>query len=148
MKTLLASSTTFQTLVGAATVDAAKAFIFIGSYTPDTAMVRPLAMISAVSADKSRVIGTGAWLDSGAFKIQIERDITSDYQDGNRQSDAELEFRNSIGEIIEDILSLSCQAGYLMLRSVEISDGPYRYEPQSGLDAVMGCWLTAEWGLE
>jgi hypothetical protein len=148
MKTLLAGSTTFQTMVGAASAAAAKAFIFIGSYTPEAAVARPFALVSAVAADKNRKIGTGAWVQSGEFKILIERDVTSTYQADEHQTDAEMEFRNLVGEITEEMMDLSCTAGYLVLRSLDITEGPYRYEPATGKSDTMGCWMTAAWGLE
>jgi hypothetical protein len=150
MKTLLAASSAFQTAVGAADAAAAAAIIHLGSYTPeeDAALAVPFALISDVSLGKSRAIGTAAWLESGTFKIQIERAIPTLYRSAAGQTNAELEFKNTLGAILAEVRDKSTQAGYLMLRTLDITDGPYRYEPQSGLGSVMGCWLTAEWGME
>jgi hypothetical protein len=148
MKSLIAASSTFQTMVGAASAAAAKASIYLGAYTPAGAIARPFALVSSVSADRFSKTGLSGWVENGSFKILIERDIAAGYQPDDRQNDAELEFRNLIGKLLEEIADLSCQPGYLVLRSIEITDGPYRYESKTGQPEVMGCWMAAEWGLE
>jgi len=170
MKALLAGSATFQTLVSAAAwrpdltdiTDlappfglspaasiAASAFIHIAAYVPDAAdsFVRPFAVISDPGAGRSRKTGRGRWNDSGEFVILIEREIPAAYRDDDQQSNAELEFKNAIGAVIEEVRILSEQPGYLMLRNLDITDGPFRYAAASGIGDVMGCKLQAAWGL-
>jgi hypothetical protein len=147
-KILLADSTTFQAITGAADAEEAKAFIHLAAYVPDAgAFVRPFALVSSQGADSCKRIGTGAWNDSGTFKILIEREIPAAYQADDQQTGAELEFKNQIGEIIEEIRDLSNQPGYLILRQIRMTDGPFRYAAEE-LKNVMGCWIEALWGLE
>ncbi len=123
--------------------------IHLAAYVPDESvgLVRPFALISAQAADESVRIGCGRWVEHGRFRILIESEIPEYYRTNDNQSDAELEFKNQIGEIIEDLQDLSGQPGYLLLRRIQIIDGPFRYAAEE-LQHVMGCWLEMDWGLE
>jgi len=144
---LIANSATFQASVGAEDAATALLSVYIGAYEPDdpedpdAGWTRPFALV--------RNPGSGGIkdnIDSGEFKITFEKEIPAAYRDNDNQQNAQLEFEAWAGQIIAECMELSQSAGYQIVRSFEISEGPYRYSTDP-LKNTMGCACTYRWGL-
>jgi len=121
LRTLVANSDDFQTWVSAASAAAAKAHIYAVVTDPPLASKRPFACVRHCAPSEFSIdAATGA--DSGAIELWFEATIAA----GNRDdaADAEFAFTNVVGAIISDIITLSHQGGYMLIREIECIDGP------------------------
>jgi hypothetical protein len=151
----LAASATFQTWVGAA--DATEALDSIyddglpvpankSSYTKaELQALRPFAMIWTDEADgfsmeRTAVSGPSSlmdWQSSGRLELHLEMDVPAELADDPAGLD--LSFRNTIGQIFDEVAVLAGAGGMLAITSMAVSFGPYRTDtdkvPQQG-DAI------------
>ena len=131
LQTLLANCASFQTWVGADNVEEAKAKIHLIAIGGDD-FNRPFALIAQGDDWQSRADAGGAsnWLqDSGSLLLLFEANIKSTYQDKNHYKDAELEFTNPIGTVLQDMKTLAGKSGYLTINEIRKKAGPMRSDP-------------------
>ena len=123
LRTLVANSSYFQTWVSAADAAAACAHIYRVATDPPLAAKRPFATVRHCEpAEFAFDAATGA--DSGAVELWFEAAIAAGNQDDH--ADAEFAFTNVISMILSDIVTLSHQGGYMVVREIECLDGPGR----------------------
>lgn len=120
LKTLLSKSTNFQTLVGVGTSAAALAFIdMVRKAAPDVATGHGL--VSHAPAGRWRAErgqqGTSAAFDvtSGQLRLTIRKAITQ-----TDAQDAELEFTNSLGAILTDLVNNSGAVANLQITAATL----------------------------
>ena len=155
LRTLIASSATFQAAVGATGMPAeklaaARQRVHVSEYKPgdDNSFERPYALIVRTGAEHSEAEGTGYFNDSGTLDVLFEREIPEAYTDADQTDNAELDFSNFIDTVIAECQALSSQAGYLITRSWRTADGPWRDKEDGGDTEYYGIYKSVEWGLQ
>lgn len=93
---------------------------------------------------------TGAlfeFVESGRLMLRLEQDCPDGVGD-QPSSDANLQFKNTVGLIIDGLCALAGTAGYLAFERITVADGPYWSHPDAvpGQGLFQGCELLAEWG--
>lgn len=141
LRTLLANSATFRTLVGAA--DVAAALVIIGRDVIDAtgaeiALPRIRAFLPEYRRDE---IGHGNWRASGVGEVVIEVAPSGSYP---TDSDAEAWFANQLGGIVDDLTSLVTTGPYLTASSFS-TDGKSMRNAR-GETAYWRCVLRCEFG--
>lgn len=113
LKATIAASAAFQGLVGAANEAAAMAFVHIVS-VPGT-VSPPYAVVDVMTGTwEARAGGTRKFFEQfGTLEFQLRAAISdsSDAEQGNEAVD----FLNTAGEILEDMLQLAGTPGYLAI---------------------------------
>ena len=120
---LFANSSDFQTWVSENDAASAKDHIYlVGVSKPG--ITRPYIRISQGEWQADRVAGgaRGHYDYSGSFIVKFEASITAAYVSGFE--DAEFEFTNPVGNIIQDVLNLAGSDGYLPLSGFRKLEGP------------------------
>ena len=163
LKTMLANVPAFQTWAGAADVAAALLKIHLeglpkpadgaDSHTrAELEAYRPYAVIW-MAEDNGLTLehdATGAlfgFTDSGRLMLRLEQDCPDGVGD-QPSSDANLQFKNSIGLIVDGLCALAGTAGYLAFERISVFDGPYWAHPDAvpGHGIFQGVELLFEWG--
>lgn len=144
-QTLIANSANFRTWVGAADVAAARNSIHMVAYEASSP-TRPFAIVAQGTDWMHAGAAGGAgitYLTSGIVAVTFEADITEALA-----ADAEFEFTNPVGDILDDCLDLAGTSGYLAVHSFEKTKGPSRSGEQ--MDAGQGDYYRAKfnfiWG--
>ena len=155
LQTLIASSATFQTWVGAtgdaeAKLAAARARIYLAA-KPGGSAVRPFAVVGQGDEREWPGLAGGArnhFGDSGSLLVSFEADVAEEDQDDD--ADAEMAFLNPVGGVIDDILQLSASGGYLAVTGITLSDGPGRSDPRERDSLGDAYWILFQvrWGVE
>lgn len=128
LRTLIASSTTFQTLVGEATAAAAKAHIHVPAIETAAAVkaARPFALIGQGERfDLERTSATN-FRPSGSLIFLLEDDVAA----GTAEA-VEKAFCKTIGDIFTDILTLSNDGAYLAVTGIRQIEGPMRADKKT-----------------
>jgi len=148
LRALLAASSNFQSWVGAANAEEAKASIHLVAVegTPS----RPFALIAQGDSWEREASADGAkkhFEASGELFLLFEADISEPYQGDPR--DAELEFTNAVGAIVSDMESLAGSDGYLAVRRIGLKEGPARSQgdEKSGSGDYYQIIFSVEWGI-
>lgn len=125
LRTLIASSASFRTLVGAADAAAAKAHIYCPSIPAESVLsARPFAMIDQGSAWQVNRISEIASRYSGSLFMLLEADVnTTTYPTDEA---AAKWFYKLAGDIINEMLALAGADGQLNVTDVTVRDGPSR----------------------
>lgn len=131
LRTLLANSANFQTLVAAANAEEAKNSIHV--FALDAAagvFTRPYALITN-TPDRADYRAEGAaggaahfFTDSGTLYLWFEADIAAADEDSHQ--DAGFVFQNTIGAIISDMKTLAGSGTYLAVNAFTMVNGPTR----------------------
>ncbi len=148
LREMFAESATLQTDIGAVGDAAAKKnyalqFVHTAEYKP-TSFTYPAIVICRYGNDAQQVAGRMATLPNGVLKVIVNRQIPSGLRASSQNAD--IEFDNVLSNIIKEVLEKSTTAGYLLLRSIDVDDGPYRFE-DTGDDEMAGADLRVEYGL-
>ena len=148
LREMFAESATLQDDVGAVGDAAAKKaftlqYVFSSEYKVET-FVYPLVVISRVGGDRQRTGGVPATLPDGSLEVVVNRTIPVGLRASSQNAD--IEFDNFLSEVIKDVLEKSRAAGYLILDSIDVSEGPYRYEKEELAD-VAGATLEVRYGM-
>ena len=128
---LLAACPAFQAWVNAPNAQRARNSIYLVA-RPAGSAVRPFALIHQTGAARSwaatRIAdgAAGMYTKAGALGIFFEAGVSPEYQPDEREADAELEFTNAVGAIIDGLLDLAGTAGYIAIRDVRKAVGPVR----------------------
>ena len=159
LRDTLAASATFQAWVGAASAAAAEASIYqddlpAPATPPEYTLAelqgyRPMAIIQTdedggylVEQDSA---GDGFDFDEhGKLWLCLEGNVSEAL--ANQNAEMLLQFRNTVGQILDDMLALAGTVGYLAMRRVRVF-GPFRTHPDKAArqgDAVW-VWLHIEW---
>jgi len=147
---LVAASTKFQTLVSAASADAALDWIH-WPHAPDAAPVRPRAIVQPPGMVEVAGLGTGTWKMIGDAWLSFEFLPFSDPPDDKTDI---IEFMSQFGEILDEMMEISranlaSPAGtetYLNVRNYRSVEGPATSIP-SEEDGVLfyGVTLAIFW---
>jgi len=151
---MIASSSTFQTAVGAAG-DAAtrKAFaltrIKIAEYPHDDeetgGFARPFALIVTPGGDAANFSSTDSFNIGGELEVWFEQEIPEAYQATGQEANAEMNFKNFVDGVVADCRELSSQPGYLITRSWTRPMGPGRIDDEQ--IEVYAEKINVSWGL-
>lgn len=158
LKTTLANSAAFQTLVGAEDATEAKASIYLHSlpvpadanqYTlAELTGYRPYALLWTTRYEGAHEASDSAhrFRENGAMSMQIEQDVASAITTNN--AEVELRWENTIGNIIGELFDLAGQAGYLAITRISANDGLHRTHPDQYATLGDSQWadLEVEWG--
>lgn len=148
LRTMIAASAAFQTAVGAADAYDAAGHVHIGAYKPeDKTIVRPVVLITRDGGDRKGRAGNNAYLQSGSLRVLFEREKSAALQDADYASAAEVEFTDVWDAIVDQVLTLGEEAGYLIIRDWETVEGPFEYDAAE-LANVLGQWDRVTWGVE
>jgi hypothetical protein len=80
----------------------------------------------------------------GRLKVRLYQNCPAGFRD-QPTSDANLEWKNTVGAIIDDLCELAGQPGYLSFDEIRIDAGPYWSHPQ--LVPAEGIWQGVELGM-
>lgn len=144
-KDLFAASSDFQSWVDVETAAAAKAYIHLVGVSK-TSITRPFLRLSQGSEWAADYAAGGArnhFLYSGSIYAYFEASISAAYVSG--YEDAEFEFTNSVGNILQDVLNLSASDGYLPVKNIRKIEGPTRTKEKN--DSSLGNIYTAKFEL-
>jgi|GEM_PF-1789324 len=85
--------------------------------------------------------------ESGRLTVRLYQNCPDEYGD-EPSSDANLQFKNSVGLIMDGLAALSGTAGYLAFDRLGLADGPYWGHPDlvPGQGVWQGAELSIEWG--
>jgi hypothetical protein len=148
LRTLVASSTTFQAWVDEASAEAAKAHIYLLAIDASS-ISRPFAGVEIVPQSwRTQSVASGSsqdvYIDGGIARITFEdsagvNDWTTEYY----------EFANRYEAVLADILALSGHGNHPAIANATIEDGPARVtdDDAPGDQDYYGVSLTVEFGL-
>jgi len=152
LRTLLSNSGNFQTLVGAANAEQARQHIYRTAVPQPLGAKRPYALITHQIEAGFRydfTAGGAAWhtVNGGMLDLTIVRDTPSAYQ--SSEPDSEMDYVNTVDEILDDMLTLSGSDEYFHIRGLERLRGPIHSHQAE--DASEGDYYQAtyrvEWGM-
>lgn len=95
-----------------------------------------------------RLVATNSTIDFGVLMMRIAADVDREISENHQE--AYVRFQNVIGGIIDDLVALAGQAGYLAITQISVESGPYRTHPDE-YDTVGDCQfcdLRIAWGAE
>lgn len=128
LRTLVASSSSFQGIVGAASAAEALPFVYLwgvgGNPKRPCVMVREMEQESWVFERNDNT----SFVPKGAFHLIFEFTIPPNYVSENDISAAHNHFLNLSGAVLEDVLLLSTQLGIFTIESVKHIHGIARSE--------------------
>ena len=144
-QTLLANSANFRTWVGAADVAEARNSIHMVAYESESP-TRPFAIVAEGREWGFEMDAGGAgftYMATGIVAVTFEASITE-----ASEPDAQFEFTNPVGKIIDDCLALAGTDGLLAVHGFSKTYGPSR--PSERDDAAQGNYYRAKfdfaWG--
>ena len=152
LRSLIAASTTFQTLVGVQEdVDPtaeAKAHIYVPSIETASAVkaARPFALIGQGDRFDMERTSVTNFRPSGSLIFMLEIDVDED--DADDAEDAEKAFCKTLGDIFTDILTLSNDGNYLAVTAIRQLSGPMRADKKMRQDEgdFYQAVYSIEWG--
>ena len=148
LREMFAESATFQSDIGAVGDAAAKKafalqYVHSAEYKPSS-FTYPAIVICRYGNDSQRISGRMATIPNGMLKVIVNRQIPAGLRASSQNADIELD--NFLSTVITEVLEKSMSAGYLLLRSIDVDDGPYRFE-DAVKGEVAGADLRVEYGL-
>lgn len=158
-RAMLADCPAWQSLCGAVDADAAAERIYhqglpppenLRQYDIDDELVhlRPYAEVYVFPKEGfERIeVAEGAWSDGGSVILQMVRDVPEIYEDDPR--DAEIDWQNTVGQIIEELCSRSRTTGFLAIRRLVLVDiGRIEREAATGKGEAQLAVLALEWSM-
>ena len=109
LESIVSFSSTFQTWVGEITPAAAKAHFFMASMLGAAVKAgRPFAFADIGEEFAKRKVaggGNNVYIEEGGLYLLFEGAVPVEYKDNQR--DAQMNFTNTVGQIIDDIAALS-----------------------------------------
>lgn len=146
LRDLVAECESFQTVVGAADAEEAKAYLHITAYTPETgAFERPFGLICKTENDKDEAVAVDDSNIGGDLELRFEQDIPAEYK--AQPKNAELYFLNMVEAVLAEIWLLSRQAGRFAINNIDCIEGPTQYESDEAGSFINGVRLLVNWGL-
>jgi len=161
LRVTLADATAFRALLSPAMTQAqALARIYLEGLPPpgsghvhtktELEALRPYAIIWTDPSNGLRMEldAIDSFASHGRLMVRIEQNAPSGLG-SEPTSDANLQFRNSIGQIMDDVAALVAprQAGYLAVTAIDLEEGIYwnhpKVEPAFGV--YQGAVLAVEW---
>jgi len=145
LRATLAGSAMFKTWVDADDVDGALASIYMEGLPAPAAgaavhtllelqTYRPFAVVwtqeNAGFQRTRKAVGT--WRESGRLCLRLVQDTPAAVL--ANKPEADLLFKNTIGQIIDQMCDLAGGAGYLDIDTIAVDDGPYRTHPDAAAD--------------
>jgi hypothetical protein len=104
LKNLVAGSTTFQELVGAANAAAAKGKIYLGTVLEDDSNLSPRCQLRLDNGDIAERVGTTSWRGAGPIEMLFILAHPEGVEDPN---DAYTTILNQLGAIIAEMFALA-----------------------------------------
>jgi len=157
LRTMLANCSAFQTWLGVANATAALAKIHhealpppassAEQYTPAAlATHRPFAIVwtDEENGYTRSSLAAGAFDASGRLAVKLEQAVPSAV--AGDPGEADLRFKNSIGQIIDGLCGMVDTAGYLSFKRLTVDVGPYRSHPDEV--PTQGDWQAVELGID
>lgn len=159
LRVTLAACAKFQTWVGAASAAAALASIHHdGLPAPADAKkgytlaelqgYRPFAIVYTQEQGgySRQIAAVRTYRDGGRLKLRLEQDVPA-LLAGDIAS-ADVAWKDTIGQIIDQMAALAGVAPYLDIRQITVDDGPYRNHPDTAADQgdAQGIELGITWG--
>ena len=155
----VAASATFQAWAGAINAAAAVSHVHIvalpmpsdlevGYTLEEMQSYRPYVLIGTENRRGFRMDSDSydGYRPSGALTLWLEADVSESY--ASWLADPEVDFLNKLGVMLAEMWLLRNTAGYLQVRNIALSEGPYRSEedvrPMYG--DTMAAELRVEWG--
>jgi hypothetical protein len=83
-------------------------------------------------------------LYSGSMELRLEKEIPAEQRTDDAAALAE--FGEWVGEIMGELWAESFKAGGLVIRSMEITKGPSRYDDEAHKN-ICAAFVTIQWGL-
>lgn len=149
LKTLVSESETFQTAVEAANATEALAHIHINQIDkPPIDETFALIINSGNDSNIADGINAGGVLNmlaGGDVELWLYRPIPESYQANH--TDALTDFENFYEAVMNEIMALAGQPGYLIINNWQLIDMPARGEPESDNKNMYQIRLTISWGL-
>lgn len=163
LRTLLSNSATLQAWTG--TADAAAALARIhhdglpepGDNRPRHTLAelkgyRPYAIVWLDGDGGYRRVQDGYGLgpqlgaEAGRLKFELVQDVPAAV--ANDIAEADLLWKNTIGQILDDLVVLIATGAYLLVRALSIDEGPYRYEASRAAEIgdAQGITIGVDWG--
>lgn len=128
---MLAASAAFRTLVGAANAAAARQRIYFDALPPpegdqavfsadELARYRPFAIVFTPSENSYRRVreATGTYVESGQIGIHLEANVPGNL--GSDDGPLMRSWKNTVGQILDDLEALAYEAGYLAVNTFEV----------------------------
>lgn len=148
LREMFAESATLQSDIGAVGDAAAKKayalqFVHTAEYKPES-FAYPVIVISRTGNDSQQTGGRPTTLPDGNLNVIVNRQIPEALRSSSQNADIELD--NFLSNVIADVLDKSKAAGYLLLRSIAVDDGPYRLA-DADEDSIAGAEMRVEYGL-
>lgn len=95
-----------------------------------------------------KVVAVGSSVDHGVLMMRIAADVDKEISENHQE--VYIRFQNAISQIIDDLVVLAGQAGYLAITQIDVEAGPYRTHPDE-YDTTGDCQfcdLRITWGVE
>jgi hypothetical protein len=89
--------------------------------------------------------GTFEFLASGSMRLRLYRNCPESYN-SEPSGDANLDWKNVIGQILDDLCGLAGQEGYLCFDAIRVVAGPYWGAPQDV--PTLGVWQGVDLELD
>ncbi len=149
VRTMVAASSNFQALVHVASAAEALSSVHIVAFDPDTQDL-PFAHVFYAEDFSFTAIAGGAshvFEPNHAVIVAFEAEVPQEYRDD--PDDAMLAFLNTIGAILDDMMTLAGQGGYPAVRNIAQSEPPWctAIEDQVTEGHRQGVAFRLEWGL-
>jgi len=159
LRLTLADATAFRTWCGAADQAAALARIYReglpapqhgDNYTAEElSLYRPYAVVftleqAGLTKTLDSISAHYEFAAQGRLKLRLYQNCPGGFND-QPTSDANIQWKNSIGQIIDGLCDLAGQAGYLACSEIRVDAGPYWAHPKKV--PVEGLWQGVELGI-
>ena len=142
LRNLLASTSEFQTWVGAASTSEARDSIYLAGADSVT---RPFALVAMGGSFEIGQIAGGArnWFrETGSLKVMFENAVAPGDADGHAA--AEQTFLNDLSGIWNAALALAGSGTHLSIENLRLLEGPYRSD-EDEQDDYYNAWFEVRW---
>ena len=143
---LLANLAAFRSLLGVDTIEAAKAKCFNDEIPSGTDRPHVLHYLDPDGPGfETERVAEFQWVQTGVWRAILERDVPEAHQDN--VEDAERDFKNRLGAIVEEVYEKAGAAGYMNAVRVRVF-GPWRFTTdyeESALGQIQAAGLEITW---
>ena len=113
-------------------------------------LYRPCALLwqSQNSGFGRKVVANQTSIDHGVLMIRIAADVDKEISENHQE--VYIRFQNAISQILDELVFLAGQAGYLAITAIDVESGPYRTHPDEyeTTGDCQFCDLRITWGAE
>lgn len=155
LRTLIAMSTTFQTLVGEVDTDGARDHVYCPMiFGADVAAARPFAIVGGHERYDARQAGAGAYGRGGLLTFDLEADVPAGHSGETtaKYATAEQWFNELLGDVISEMIDAASQqsGSPLDVASIGLAQRPGRTAPEDVKAEGDRFWGIVEvrWGMQ